>query len=193
MGFTFDDTDKKGIASPVAEMERLIAKDPRNAERIFPYIGGEEVNDSPTHAPSSLRHQLLRFSSSASRPRTNWASAEDKQRSAWLRTGIVPKDYPDPVAADWPDLLEVVEAQVKPERPEAKRQARIRSDGGISADTRRTLAATETLERAIARSRIEQRIRVHIPSESHRVFEPENRHLSLRDVCAFRAPPIASA
>ena len=50
MGFTFDDTDTKGVASPIAEMYRLIAKDPRNAERIFPYIGGEEVNDSPTHA-----------------------------------------------------------------------------------------------------------------------------------------------
>ena len=50
MGFTFDDTDTKGVASPIAEMHRLIAKDPRNAERIFPYIGGEEVNDSPTHA-----------------------------------------------------------------------------------------------------------------------------------------------
>ncbi len=50
MGFTFDDTDTKGVAAPIAEMHRLIAKDPRNAERIFPYIGGEEVNDSPTHA-----------------------------------------------------------------------------------------------------------------------------------------------
>jgi hypothetical protein len=50
MGFTFDDTDTKGVASPLAEMRRLIEKDPRNAERIFPYIGGEEVNDSPTHA-----------------------------------------------------------------------------------------------------------------------------------------------
>ncbi len=49
-GFIFDDTDTKGVASPIAEMRRLIAKDPRNAERIFPYIGGEEVNDSPTHA-----------------------------------------------------------------------------------------------------------------------------------------------
>ena len=40
----------KGVASPIAEMHRLIEKDPRNAERIFPYIGGEEVNTSPTHA-----------------------------------------------------------------------------------------------------------------------------------------------
>jgi hypothetical protein len=49
MGFTFDDTDKKRVASPIAEMHRLVGKDPRNAERIFPYIGGEEVNTSPSH------------------------------------------------------------------------------------------------------------------------------------------------
>jgi methylase of polypeptide subunit release factors len=52
MGFTFADTDTKGVASPVAEMQRLLAKDLRNTERIKPYIGGEEVNDSPTHAHS---------------------------------------------------------------------------------------------------------------------------------------------
>jgi hypothetical protein len=50
MGFTFDDTDTKDVASPIACMHELIAKDPRNAERIFPYIGGQEVNESPTHA-----------------------------------------------------------------------------------------------------------------------------------------------
>jgi hypothetical protein len=48
MGFTFDDTNDE--ATPLAEMERLIANDPRNRERIFPLIGGEEVNESPTHA-----------------------------------------------------------------------------------------------------------------------------------------------
>ena len=50
MGFTFDDTDKKGAASPLADMRRLIDSDPRNREVIFSYIGGEEVNTSPTHA-----------------------------------------------------------------------------------------------------------------------------------------------
>jgi hypothetical protein len=55
MGFTFDDSgeaddDTPGIPSPIATMERLIAENPRNAEVIFPYIGGKEMNDSPTHA-----------------------------------------------------------------------------------------------------------------------------------------------
>ena len=50
MGFTFDDTDTKGVATPLREMERLIAGRPANAEAIFPYIGGEEVNTSPTQS-----------------------------------------------------------------------------------------------------------------------------------------------
>ena len=50
MGFTFDDTDRKGVATPLAEMRRLIAENPRNREAIFPYIGGQEVNTNPTRA-----------------------------------------------------------------------------------------------------------------------------------------------
>ena len=49
MGFTFDDTDKDRVASSIAEMHRLIAKDPLNAERIFPYLGYAEVATSPEH------------------------------------------------------------------------------------------------------------------------------------------------
>jgi hypothetical protein len=51
MGFTFDDTAHDGVANPISLMHELIAKDARNAERIFPYIGGEEVNNSPTQTP----------------------------------------------------------------------------------------------------------------------------------------------
>ncbi len=48
MGFTFDDTDKKNVASPLSVMDALINRNPRNKERIFPYIGGDELNNSPT-------------------------------------------------------------------------------------------------------------------------------------------------
>ncbi|MEM1395196.1 MAG: type IIL restriction-modification enzyme MmeI, partial [Cyanobacteria bacterium P01_H01_bin.150] len=47
MGFTFDDS--KPDATPIPEMQRLIEQNPKNQERIFPYIGGEEVNSSPNH------------------------------------------------------------------------------------------------------------------------------------------------
>jgi hypothetical protein len=48
MGFTFDDSNPD--ATPIQEMHQLIEKNPKNADKIFPYIGGEEVNSSPTHA-----------------------------------------------------------------------------------------------------------------------------------------------
>jgi len=48
MGFTFDDTNPE--TTPIAEMHRLIEQNPKNAALIFPYIGGEEINSSPTHA-----------------------------------------------------------------------------------------------------------------------------------------------
>ena len=51
MGFTFDDTTTDGTTSSIAEMRALIDDDPRNAELIRPYIGGEEINDSPTQSP----------------------------------------------------------------------------------------------------------------------------------------------
>jgi hypothetical protein len=49
-GFVFDSGHPKSVSGTISEMKELIAKEPRNAERIFPYIGGEEVNDSPTHS-----------------------------------------------------------------------------------------------------------------------------------------------
>ena len=116
MGFTFDDTDTKGVASPLAERRRLIAADPHNREAILPYIGGEEVNTSPTHAH---HRYVINFRDYPLRRKAlgeSWGAADDDQRRVWLRRGIVPLDYPAPVAVDWPDLLAIVEERVKPER-----------------------------------------------------------------------------
>ena len=129
LGFTFDDeAAAKGKASPVAEMNRLIAKDPRNAERIFPYLGGEEVNTSPSHTHRRWCIDFNDFPRCRDPSLQSWFLTEgteacDKRRKQWLRMGIVPGDYPGPVAADWPDLLEIVERLVKPERDPQKRDA----------------------------------------------------------------------
>lgn len=48
IGFTFADADPD--ATPMSDMHRLIARDRRNEERIFPYLGGDEINTSPIHA-----------------------------------------------------------------------------------------------------------------------------------------------
>ena len=116
MGFTFNDTDTKGVATSIAEMRRLIDENPRNREVIYPYIGGEEVNTSPTH----VHHRyVINFSDLPLRRAESgdsWNEADEKTRSDWLRSGTVPFDYPMPVAADWPTLLSIVEDRVKPER-----------------------------------------------------------------------------
>jgi hypothetical protein len=65
-------------------MRTLIAKDPRNAERIFPYIGGEEINTDP-------RHQHRRFV-------IDFRSMREDQ------------------ARGWPDLMDILERRVRPER-----------------------------------------------------------------------------
>ena len=92
-GFTFDDDDKGGLASPLSLMHELVAKNQDNSSPIFPYIGGEEVNDSPTHA----HHRYV----------INFRDLDE-----------------DECRRRWPDLMEVVERKVKPEREHNSRDTR---------------------------------------------------------------------
>ena len=116
MGFTFDDTDKKGVASPLAEMRRLIDENPRNREVIFPYVGGEEVNTSPTHAHHRYVINFRDWPLRREDVGESWAEADADRRRELRRRPAVPLDYPEPVAADWPELLAIVEERVKPDR-----------------------------------------------------------------------------
>ena len=47
-GFLFSDDLADGDVTPIAEFRRLVEKDARNAIVIKHYIGGEEINESPT-------------------------------------------------------------------------------------------------------------------------------------------------
>jgi len=125
-GFCFDDTDSSGLSNPLSEMQNLLMHESRNAERIFPYIGGEEVNESPVHA---FHRYVINFADWPLRRSdfgTNWLNASDEKRQEWLLSGTVPLDYPDNVAGDWPELLWIVEHKVK----SARMQLREDADGG---------------------------------------------------------------
>ena len=123
MGFTFDDTDKKVVASPLAEMTRLIDEHPRNREMIFPYVGGEEVNTSPTHAHHRYVINFRDWPLRRGDVGESWAEADPDRRRDLRRRPAVPLDYPEPVAADWPELLAIVEKRAKPERDRQNRKA----------------------------------------------------------------------
>jgi hypothetical protein len=116
MGFTFDDDTNEPAANRLSERERVIAADPRNAECIRPYLGGEEVNDSPTQAHRRYAISFLDFPLKRENVGETWEDADQRTRDQWLSDGIVPEDYPEPVAEDWPDLLRIVRERVKPER-----------------------------------------------------------------------------
>ena len=129
MGFTFDDVAAaKGEAENLETMRALIAKDPRNAERIFPFVGWEEAANSPTHSTS--RYVIDFFDRPLRRDPNlqSWFLDEGTEACAkrqlhWLRTGVVPFDFPKEVSSDWPDLVEILYRRVKPDRDLQKRDA----------------------------------------------------------------------
>lgn len=125
MGFTFDDVNAaNGKATSLAEMERLIAADSRNAEVIKPFLGGEEVNNSPTHAHHRYAIDFFDRPLRRETDGPSWTDLTSAERLTQLRSGIVARDYPESVAADWPDLLDIVERLVKPDRDTDNRDAR---------------------------------------------------------------------
>jgi len=83
-GFTFDDSDSSGLASPISRVEQLRLSDPRNGDRIFPYLGGDEMNENPTQCHSRF---VIDF-----------------------------EELSEEEARQWPDLMQIIIDNVKPQR-----------------------------------------------------------------------------
>jgi len=107
------------------EAERLLAIDPQNAECLFPYLNGEDLNSHPEQKPSRF---VICFH--------DW----DLER-----------------AQQYPDLLQIVEERVKPERERLRGPGDKRNReywwqfGAYRAGMRRAIA---NLGRVLVRSRI---------------------------------------
>lgn len=110
-----------GFVMTPDEADALIARDSRNADILFPYLNGEDLNSRPDQSASrwviNFHDWPLNRSASG-----RWDGASDEQRKSWLRQGMVPIDYADPVAADYPDCLAIVERLVRPERAQSNRK-----------------------------------------------------------------------
>jgi hypothetical protein len=81
--------------------QRLIDKDARNRDVLFPYLNGEDLNSRPDQSPSRW---VINF--------FDWPL--DRQ--------MAPAGYKGPVAADYPDCLAIVDDKVKPERMKNNRK-----------------------------------------------------------------------
>jgi hypothetical protein len=92
MGFTFDDTDGRGVANPISEMEQVLSTRPESAEVIFPFLGYSEVANSPRHQPH--RYVINFGSRSEAECRQRWpelmAIVERKVKNE--RTALPPKN-----------------------------------------------------------------------------------------------------
>jgi hypothetical protein len=124
MGFTFDNKAAAvGAASSLGDMRQLAEKNARNAEIIFPYLGGEEISTDPYH--KHHRYAIDFFDRPLGRRSDlrSWKQMTASEQAECLTSGLVPVDYPDEVAEDWPDLLEIIRRMVKPERDVQKRKA----------------------------------------------------------------------
>jgi hypothetical protein len=124
MGFTFDEKGAaKGTASSLADMQALIARNQRNAERIFPYIGGEEINGDPRHA-----HRRFAI---------DFGDMEEAE-----------------VRSRYPDLLEIIERLVKPDRLEDNRESYRRNWWRYAERRGKLYSAVTGLPRVLALSRV---------------------------------------
>ena len=85
----------EGFVLDTHEAKRLIDKDSKNGQVLFPYLIGKDLNISPTHSPAKW---IINF--------FDWP----------LDRKSCPDMYEGPVAADFPDCLEIVRQRVKPER-----------------------------------------------------------------------------
>ncbi|TBH59775.1 hypothetical protein ELG65_15860 [Rhizobium leguminosarum] len=119
-GFTFDDNDSKGLATPISKMRDILNSIQNSDMIIKPYLGGEEANSDPEH-----RHRrfVVDFGDMPLRrdpTLSSWSLASEEYRENWVSTGLVPSDYPFSTASDWPELLQMVERNVRPERLKSK-------------------------------------------------------------------------
>lgn len=102
------------VISPEKAAE-LIKNNPVNRACLFPYLNADDLNSRPDQSPS--RWVINFYDWPLSRTADGvWMTADERCRKLWLRDGVVPADYPYSVAADYPDLLKIIEEKVKPER-----------------------------------------------------------------------------
>ncbi|MHC6201667.1 Eco57I restriction-modification methylase domain-containing protein [Breznakiellaceae bacterium SP9] len=85
----------KGFVLTPEEAQNLITRTPKNADVVLPYLNGEALN---TQSDQKAVRWIINFK--------DWP----------LDRKSAEPDYDGPVAADYPDCIEIVEQLVKPER-----------------------------------------------------------------------------
>jgi len=124
VGFTFDNTAaEKGECESIGHMRSLIRKDRRNADRIRPLIGGDEVTSNPRHQFERYAIDFFDMPLGRRSKLKSWSKMTEREAAKCRNTGLVPADYTGEVAEDYPDLLKILRSRVKPIRDDQTRPA----------------------------------------------------------------------
>ncbi|TGS92709.1 hypothetical protein EN814_24010 [Mesorhizobium sp. M2D.F.Ca.ET.171.01.1.1] len=124
LGFTFDDSKADGSdASTIEDMTHLVERNPANAERIFPYVGGTDLNSHPRHRSSRYVIDLGDMDVDAARSK-------------------------------YPDLLQIIEERVKPQRDADNRESYRKYWWRFAERQPSMLAAIRPLSRVLAIARV---------------------------------------
>jgi len=91
-----------GFVLQPEEAEKLIHSNGKNADVLFPYITGHDLNSRPDQSPS--RYVINFF---------DWPLSRKE----------CPCDYMGPVAEDYPEILEIIDRTVRPQRIRNNRKA----------------------------------------------------------------------
>jgi hypothetical protein len=105
-----------GFTMSADDAQALIGRKSSNAEVLFPYLNGEDLNSHPEQSASRWVINFWDWPLDRSVVDASWLASDDRQHVLWLREGHVPEDYPGRVAADFPEILDLVRRLVKPER-----------------------------------------------------------------------------
>ncbi|MBD2714372.1 hypothetical protein KBK19_04920 [Microvirga sp. STR05] len=111
-----------GFVLTPEEAKALIESEPRNVEIIQPYLNGEDLNNRPDQSPSrwviNFKNWPLRRYS-----KKEWDDLDSSVRKRieervieGSNEAIAPPGYDLEVAADFPDVLKIIEERVKPDR-----------------------------------------------------------------------------
>ncbi|MCP4346436.1 MAG: hypothetical protein GY795_13020 [Desulfobacterales bacterium] len=129
-----------GFALTPEEAQTLIDEDPKNKDVLFLYLNGQDLNSHPEQQPSRWVINFFDWPLERTAEGSWFEGLSEKKahktgkgftfykdeptlpkkisekRKKWLQKGIVPIDYPYPVAADYLDCLKIVEEKVKQQR-----------------------------------------------------------------------------
>lgn len=145
-----------GFVLEPSERDALVARNARNAERTFPYLGGEELNTSPTQ---DFNRYVINFG-----------------------------DMRLEQAAEWSDLLSIVESRVKPGRDvrdhNAIAQRQKRYWWLYRSDVPELRAATVGLGRCLVTARISKHLMLSF-QPTDRIFSEQVYVFALDGATAF--------